>query len=415
MLRGKRVALLVAVCIAALPLGATTVTGAATTATTTPCTWNRITYAPALAGSDTHAYYWGTPVQADPTVSLTITGTYPASRYASIQAYTLPGGFLAGFVDKDFPPDAGSTNPFDGGARRGHGTYTLHVVFGPPPPTPDASTLYLDEPAGTTLSLIYRIYLPDALKGVQGGVALPVVTARSIADGTPVSCPQPGAAAQRQSLRAPVDPAAPRPSLRAPARPARLAAATSSAGPTFTRLGPPLPFGYSNHDAAYLTAVLIPSATLPLYVIRFKVPTTPHTLWTFGGQLDPNAQLRYLSLCAYYVTDTPYKCFADEQLSTDATGQATVVLGATWARPTNAAAPGVTWLSLNWFTLPYLVILRNMLPAPSYAPLSIFNVPYGGGPSSMGPYAPTITQCATVQFEQNECPGVSASMPAGGR
>lgn len=89
-----------------------------------------------------------------------------------------------------------------------------------------------------------------------------------------------------------------------------------------------------------------------------------------------------------------------------ANGQVTVALGPWWARPSNVtAAHGVTWIGLNWFVVPYTILLRHMLPAPSFTN-SAFAVPYGAAPAPyIGTYAPTVVQCTTAQFQANQCSG----------
>lgn len=365
----------------------------------TPCAWLAIGGS-GLPLTDSHAYYWLSVVTADPGATLTVTGTYPAARYASIQAYsTAHGVFLDGLADKDLPPDAGFVNPFAAGTQRGIGTYTAHVVFGPPPTLPVSGTLYVNVPAGSAVSLVYRIYLPDSRATTTGNVALPTVTAYASSSGAQIDCPQ---------LQAPFATATTTPSsVSTVAAPSPTATATGVAvtatplpTPGFVRATGQDLGGYGNVDAAYLVSNLAPAARL--YVIRFKVPTTPHTL--SGGLLDTTAQLRYWSLCVYFATSQPYTCLLDEQVPTNQDNQATIVLGPWWARPSNATlANGIVWISLGWFTTPYFVILRQLLPAAAFT-TSVFAVPHGAGPSPyMGAYAPTVVRCTIMQYAANNC------------
>ncbi len=364
------------------------------TTTISPCIWQALD-ALHIPFTDLHAHYWAFWLRADPQMTLTVTGTYPAARYASIQAYAPQGRFLAGLTDRDFPPDSGSVNPFVAGTQRGTGTYILHVVFGPAPAQAAPGTLYLNVPAGMVVNLWYRIYLPDAAATSAGNVPLPTVTAQRAADGTAVACPQ-------YPLVPPTATPSPAPTV-APALPS----ATPTPIPTvgFVRVAAQSLGGYGNADAAYLLAQVPPAPGL--YVVRFQAPTTPHTL--LGGPLDPTTQLRYWSLCLLDSTAQPYSCPVDEQVPTDANGDVTVVLGPWWARPANATiANGIVWLNLGWFTKPYWLMLRQLLPAPTFT-TTAFAVPPGASPGPyMGAYAPTIVTCSTAQFQLDLCRSTAA-------
>lgn len=391
------------------------------------CTW---TSTQALY-VDTNATYWATALRADPTVLLTIAGAYPAARYVSLQVYSAQGAYLAGLADKNFPADPGTANPFASShAKRGTGRYTLHLIFGSAPSQPVAGTLYVSATPGDTVVLVYRVYLPDLAADQKGNVALPAVTAVSLATGSPIGCPLPAV-----SFPVPVATTAPISSppvltgtvvatatavITAPLASSTSVTATTplpfatptpfhtpsplppapAATPGFTRLSGDQLGGYNNPDAAYLVSPLPPR--LGVYVIRFKPPTTPHTL--SGEPLDANAQVRYWSICVYSVIG-PFSCTADEQAQLDSNGQLTVVLGATWARPPNVSSlSGVIWIDLGTlFIAPYKVIIRELLPSPRFSS-SIFAVPLGAAPdSSMGAYAPTLTECSTAQFQATLC------------
>ncbi len=369
-----------------LPGAAAADTSHFTTGITSPYTsyqWIPLTGA-SLVGTDSNANYWIAFLTADPAITLTIAGTYPSVRYASIQAYDASGAYLTGLPDKDFPPDQGSVNPFVAGTPRGVGTYTLHVVFGPPPSPPAPGTLYINQPAGASVSLLYRLYLPDTGASKTGNVPLPTISTQSGSGVAPLVAPQEAQATALALQHAPPPPAS--------------MAATATPTPGFTRAAPG---SYTNADEAYLAAVL--PATTQLYVVRFAAPTNPHTLG--GDPLDPHTQLRYWSVCVNNLLDYPYACRADEQVVlTSPHRQATIVIGLQSQRPTNATrAHGVTWISLGTIALSYAVLLRHLLPASSFTQ-SAFAVPVGAAPGPyMGPYAPTLVVCSTQQFEQSEC------------
>lgn len=372
--------------------------------------------------ADTNASYWATNLSADPNLILTIQGSYPAARYASIQVYNAQGEYITGLSDRNMPPDPGTVNPFATQRHRDTGRYTLHLVFGRAPAHPAAGSLYAKATPGDTVILAYRIYLPDLGADQKGNVPLPSVTTMSLVTGAPLGCPvaaytvpppvattAPITATPTVTGTAPITTGAtPTPT---PTRTATLTPIPGAPTPTstpqpppttagFTRLSGEQLGGYDNVDAAYLVSPLPPR--LGLYVVRFKPPTTPHTL--SGGPIDLTTQVRYWSICVYSVIG-PYTCTADEQAQLDKNGQVTLVLGPAWARPPNlSSASGVTWVDLgSYFLLPYKVILRELLPSPRFTS-SISAVPLGAAPDAyMGAYAPTLSHCSITQFQANYC------------
>lgn len=400
MSRIRRLSLLLGVCLCAALLGAAPWANARGTSVTvapsrqlTPastCAW--IAAQPGFA-SDLNTHVWWLSVRADPTISLTIQGGYPAARFTSFALYTNPDASIGDLIDRQFPPDPGSINPFAAGTTRGVGTYTLRVLFSAPPSQPQPGVMYANVLAGTTVTLLYRLYLPDATATITGNVPLPVVTAHNAADGSLTSCP------------APVTPM------------------------TWGQLDQPT-MGYfaryhlgfaSNPDQAYL-ATMLPVTNTP-YVFRFQTPTTPHTLDGSPIPITPTTQLRYWSFCLYMGNYMPYRayelgCVADEQVPLDQNGGVTIVAGPWWTRPTNATtADGVVWMPLTYpvtATAPItsvLVLVRHLLPDPGFAQ-SAFAVPDGmPAVPIMGSYAPTTEECSTAQFEYNSCAATATATP----
>lgn len=308
-----------------------------------------------------------------------------------------------GLADEDFPPNPGSVNPFVAGTRRGIGTYTLHLVFGPAPTPPAPGTIYANVASGAVVTLVYRVYLADTGATASGNVPLPVFSISPDA-----------AAARRVAMlerRAWTFPAAAWPANVAPearaahAPYARMSprtahpAAIAPAAP-YVRVGGG-PGWFTNVDEAALFGSL-PISTMQLYVLRFTAPTTPRTL--AGEPFTVNTQLRYWSVCVYSTNYLPYKCLADEQVPQKPPGWVIVVMGAPAARPSNAnAANGVAWLGLGPGATIFAALIRNILPAPNFT-MSAFAVPIHATPGPyMGPYAPVAVTCATADFEANEC------------
>lgn len=370
--------------------------------------------------TDSNARYYAANVRADPAVILTVTGTYPRSRFTSLGVYsgaafgnTPQAALLAGFSDQAFLPDPGSVNPFVRGTPRGVGTYTLHIVFGPKPVAPVDGTLYVDVPAGTYLVLIYRLYLPDTGADDQGGVPLPSVTARLVSSGAATGCPIPDLSSFFSAPTPITSTTRVSASPTVTGTPTSLATATPtvrvstptptpSAAQGFSRLGGPEVDIFGNIDGAYLGANLPPSSNI--YVIRFRAPTAPHTLG--GGTIDTTTQVRYWSLCVYDITTRPISCTPDELAPVDAGGEVTFAIGPSWAKPPILDADhSVIWVDLGSSLLQFgtYVVLRELEPSASFA-FSARAVPVGAAPDGyMGPYAPVISQCSTVQFQQGGC------------
>lgn len=342
------------------------------------CPWYNET---GTTGSDLNSAYWTAPFRADPTVTYTITGTFPSDRYTSFQAYTTSAAAVSEVLDVDIVPDAGSVNPLVAGTARGVGTYTLRLVVGPTPTQPLSNTLYVSAPPTATIDLFYRAYLADTGATPSGNVPLPVLTAHNSANGASVPCP------------APLYIIKPQP-------PATQPPAGQFIGWVYDN--------FPNNDAAYLATTL--DVTSTLYVIRFAAPTTPHTL--AGGIENMNTQVRYWSLCVYATGFMPFSCVPDEQVPLNSNGQATFVLGASGTQPSNAtAANSVQWIDLGQFTAPDVIFIRNLDPAPSF-PYSTFAVPLGAAPGPyMGSYAPVVVQCSTAQFEIDECLSIPTPTP----
>lgn len=339
------------------------------------CAWLSET---GVQATDLNSSYWAANFMAVPNVTYTITGTYPSDRYTSFQAYThlasdQPIGEL---LDVTFPPDPGSVNPLLAGTARGMGNYTLHIVPGPAPTQTVSGTMYLGAAPGATISVWYRIYLPDSGATKQGNVPLPLLSAHNSADGSNVACPPP---------LTPIPPGTP--------------TSTPPLG-TFIRY----PIGaYPNHDNAYLATSL--PVTTTLYVIRFAAPTTPHTL--SGGIEDISTQLRYWSFCVYGTNFVPITCLPDELMPQDQQGHVTIVMGPTGTQPSNATAGnGVQWIDLGQFSSPDIAVFRHLDPAPSFA-YSAFAVPYNQPAEPyMGSFSPVMVQCSTAQFEADECSAI---------
>jgi hypothetical protein len=378
---------------------------------------------------DLAATYWTAMFSMPAGSHLDVTGSFPHARYMSLNAYGSDGVASSSIDDAGIVPDAGSTNPFLPGADRTASarSYGLQVLDESTPAVPAANTLYAGVTGQTTQVLIYRVYVADSGNDVTGGAGLPQVTV-TLANGSTLSG-TPMCKAIAASKKSP-------PALTYPLS-AYLALRGSD--PTFPAQDPPAfwrvfsissdvaciyqatcggspalaPGQYSNLDNAYAVAMVNRGfADGPVLVLRGRMPVTPKT---FGG--EPTAastvDMRYWSLCQNesLATTKVASCLDDEQVPVDGTGNYIIVTSTTHDRPKNAnAACGVAWLAwpkhgdgeghLNDGSL----LLRNMLPDPSFGS-AVQNVSVMGTESSvMGAYLPSGSYTSKAAFEALGCP-----------
>ncbi len=134
----------------------------------TPCAWPR----EVDAASDSYlivdsgAAYWLEPFAIAPGLRITLSGTFPDARYASLAVCTRPtsspftrNGVGSSLTDYQIAPEPSGVNPRQQpGAPGGHYTVTLRDDVAPG----QATTMPI-APAGTTSGqglLVYRVYLP---------------------------------------------------------------------------------------------------------------------------------------------------------------------------------------------------------------------------------------------------------------
>jgi hypothetical protein len=294
----------------------------------------------------------------------------------SLTSYDAQGAAIEGLLDYQIRPDKGSRNPFDhgkaaaaGGAGVDDGRYTVFVDQDARAPK-GGNHLELGSGLGW---VIYRIYVPSKGQDKQGGVELPSVTLVG-RDGSlhPLEpCPQRDLAALAQSY-----PEA------AAAIQAIIAAAGSSGGSEATTCAPDqvafaipsVTGGYFPNPAnKYIAAPVLCYEAGRVIVVRGKAATFPDTyngqpVWQPPGQFT-KVDLRYWSLCNNN-QEKPYPvvaCAADYQTILDDQGYYTyIVAEAEGGQPPAWLPDGTTWLAWGSKTVPNILLLRNMLPAPSF-------------------------------------------------
>jgi hypothetical protein len=448
--------------IASLPLAMAAVlvlacgTAAATTSPTPPttCFWSSVTDPQTnnIDFPDTNATYWYSRYQLPPGGKVVLHGSYPYARYFSINAYATVAGRggspTDALHDSQINPDRGSHNPFLPWALRigRHGTYTVTLSGNAAPSDPSLrqpNTLYTGQAGQTattqTIEIVYRVYVPDIGRDATGGAGLPqptfTPTSGPSLTGAPLCAALGNNNAQLPNLAIPaatynqllgLSPLSTHPAVD-PAvwyaffNTQRLAepfyAGTPAAGLIATLPTARTGGLYSNADNSYVYSYIDRTfgpdrSGHNILVLHGKMPTTPHTFLR-EPLMQGNTQLRYWSLCqnesiASGAVASP--CLNDEQVPLDSNRDYTIVVSLPEDRPANATARcGVAWL--NWgttgdgFSRPDtgFLIMRNMLPDPSFTQTPANVLVPGTESSVMGPYLPSETYESSAQFSSQRC------------
>lgn len=367
---------------------------------------------------DEAAAYWPANAPIPDGGHLEIHGQYPHARYMSFATYTTQLQSIDGLHDAQIAPDPGSDNPFVPGGNRktDKREYTLRIVKGAPPAGgPAPNTLYTASPDGSksggavSQRFSLRIYDPDLGLDRTGGVPLPDVTLVT-ADGRRTVLPRcPDVEPPATGLTALLAGAG-------SGQPSPIPVAVRGENPPvfrkFTGMAravggdavPPEAGGgggfADNPDNKYISATFSPSFGQVLE-LRAKAPTAPST--NRGQAVMGTGQLRYWSFCTNSSATSYFACRQDDQVALDNHGYYTIVVSTAAARPRNATLEcGVTWLPTGPLTTS-VMILRNMLPAPSFAQ-AIQRVEPGAEEAMMGDYYPRGKYYATTaDFEREGC------------
>jgi hypothetical protein len=400
---------------------------AAHAAGTRSCGWTLIV-SPTQANvlfPDTAATYWTAPaVPIPPGGHVEIHGAFPHARYTSLVTYSPVLQSVDGLNDTQIQADPGSTNPFLPGADRNAAKrdYTVRIVNARVPPSGRApNTLYTTSADGSRshvlASFILRIYEGDKGLDRTGGVPLPIITLVT-STGQRLTLPQcpdlmlpdlgliPALANAGQGSQ--VGPRIPLGGTDPPVwhkftntvSGVLNTAGLTSLSPTTDKLLPPGGFA-DNPDNKYMTATFSQGFGQVL-AFRAKAPSFPQTYQ--GEPTMGTGQLRYWSFCTNNQATMVYACRQDDQVPVDANGDYTVVVSTAAARPRNATEScGVAWLPAGPFPQS-IVILRNMLPDPSFAE-AIQNAKPGTEAQTLGDYYPRGTYYpTTADFERLGCP-----------
>jgi hypothetical protein len=433
----RRLAALLLLATAALP------SGSASAQDTRSCGWAVVISGTQLnvAFPDEAATYWSTSQAVPPGGHIEIHGQFPHARYTSLVTYTGQTQAVESLYDAQILPDPGSANPFLPGADRTAAKrhYTVRVLSAQAPAeNRPPNTLYTTNADGSKSStgpmarVLLRIYEGDNGLGRAGGVPLPEITVVT-SDGQRTTLPQcPNALLPDAGLASTMANAGPNEELPPTGTGGTdppvwhrytnavsgviLAAtdhqATGGAPTAVTdQTDATVPSGgfYENPDNKYVTTTFSRGIGQVL-AFRAKAPTYPSTrdgqpfMGTSLGDAWATGQVRYWSFCTNAQTTAYYACKQDDQVPLDANGEYTIVVSTAAGRPRNAnEACGVAWVAAGPFPQS-LLIMRNMLPAASFAQ-AIQNAQPGTEQQTMGAYYPRGKYYATTaDFEALGCP-----------
>ena len=386
------------------------------------------------------ATYWMSRFSLPQGAELVLRGRYPHARYISLNSYSdaAPTDTLS---DLAIEPDPGSTNPFVRGNRRDlrKRAWRVTVLDEPRPQQRQPNTLYARPAAtdvGAAIEVFYRVYEPDrGYNRFLGGTALPrpqlhmssgeVVRGEEVCaavndpnreitvDATPEN--QWETARRTPPCDGDTNPAynPPRWERFFTYEYAALSVITdcTAGGREARQADTPEAEGgnYSNRDSAYVYTHLAQEFG-PVFVIEGRLPRTPQT---YGGlEVMRRGQMRFWSLCtgeSRVTTFTP-DCLADRQVLRRSGRNFMIVVSKPADRPANANRRcGVAWM--NWGERGDgagdpgygLLILRNMLVSPNFAP-AIQRIDQAGTEAEvMGPYFPRAGYTTVEEFESRGC------------
>lgn len=389
---------------------------------------------------DSGVVYWVTQFRLPAGAELALEGQFPHARHISFNSY-VGGAPVDRLNDLMIPPLPGASNPFQPGAdrdaqARGYRIKIAERELTPGTPLNDATrqpgTLYVPKGEGLH-QLYYRVYVADAGRDVQGGVALPepVLT---LADGQvlrgPAMCQavavKEAAINDVRVASAPLKTLMSLPAASSPYHPAQnppswnaffnapLAATTLLIGTPYevmrqkmdaTRRGG----FFSTLDNTYMSTY-IDNRFGDALVLQAKAPSTPRT--HSGEKTMQAAQLRYWSVCKYRsLSDTAVDtCLYDEQVPTDAAGNYTIVLSSAAKRPANARTEcGVAWLDAgkmgDGIGNPHggFLLYRHMMPAADFKQSLFATQKIGEEKAVLGAYYPQTNYMSKAEFEQRGC------------
>lgn len=364
---------------------------------------------------DSSAQYWSAHYTAMPGTRIRIEGIYPYARYTSWNVYDPVLRPFAKKSDFEIQPDPGSSNPFLPGADRttpiAQRHYTLFITFDPAD-RPGPNVVYVDPAKNPAGVFTLRVYVPDAGKGVTGGVGLPAVTWEPTSATAAPTAKSPCTGIDKPTTSTITDTYAQQDgpddwALQHPGRnPPQWHKFVNLcyAGDDLIFDNPTVPqppdsggphtcenFGsggfLSNMDNAYVYTGISRSYG-PIVAFQGRAPTFADT-YPSAPTMPSGQQLRYWSFCQ----NDPYSqryidCARDDGVATDGSGDYTIVVSqpSKWPKAARKRCRSATWVA--WGPQPQgTMIYRHMLPDAGFTQ-AIQNIKYGSERAGMGAYYP---------------------------
>lgn len=364
---------------------------------------------------------YGNAFGVEPGGWVEIHGAYPQTRYFGFHPNDIDLNNLPTLRDRDLDPDPGSVNPFREVPPAGSvNTYTVKLVFGPPPETPAPNTRYVGlkkdgESTNRYVLNLLRYYATDPGNGANtGGVPLPAVTIYD-ADGEVTdhfeACDlyADGTEGLSSPLRFPVLPIADHRAQDPPF----WSTSSNFEAPSDT---------LANADVQYLSTVYSRRFG-DVFVVRAKALSAPNTR---AGEphSTPDRDVRLTTFCTYNIWNgSAIECLLDSDLEIDDEGYYTLVISDEANRPANLDASDATAIDWGPFLdgqLSWRFVFRE---DPKVA--AIAEAVRGGEiPDELRPHVPRATPCDRATFEASGwrgcfakrpgTPGPRASAPRGG-
>ena len=328
-----------------------------------------------VAYPDSNVYYWAAVFSMPEGSNLELEGDYPYSRYMSFVSYDEGGRPIESLADYLITSD--SENPFIVGNNRLNfeRSYSINVINKSPSNERTAGEISKDQ-SGNVLHtpeylnkqqlIVYRVYLPDKNKGVDGGVELPKPSL-TLSDGSKLigddACKL---LKTKQRLQISFDALGIKPDLyreliTQPDKPDTWPAHNppkwfiqldrkSLIGMYTGDIDPDAPRSeggfYPNLDNHYIRTILNRKHGKVL-IVRGKAPTTPLTY--NNKETLEEAELRYWSLCSNqsFANTRVNDCLFDEEIPLTPNGFYTIAISRAEDRPRNAIKEcGIAWLPM---------------------------------------------------------------------
>ena len=387
-----------------------------------------------VAYPDSNVYYWAAVFSMPEGSNLELKGDYPYSRYMSFVSYDEGGRPIESLADYLITSD--SQNPFIAGNNRLNfqRSYSINVINESPSSERTAGEISKDQ-SGNVLHtpeylnkqqlIVYRVYLPDKNKGVDGGVELPKPSL-TLSDGSKLigddACKF---LKTKQRLQISFDALGIKPDLyreliTQPDKPDTWPAHNppkwfiqldrkSLIGMYTGDIDPDAPRSeggfYPNLDNHYIRTILNRKHGKVL-IVRGKAPTTPLTY--NNKETLEEAELRYWSLCSNqsFANTRVNDCLFDEEIPLAPNGFYTIAISRAEDRPRNAIKEcGIAWLPMaddgdGMFDDDVTIIqFRHMLASKDFEHAIQRVMKQDELESVMGPYMPKTRYLMPNQVE----------------